>query len=54
MRKLPDVGTFLEQGVTSQAFQLKGYICPVGPTGMPQEIVQRLSDLWSREARASV
>ena len=45
MSKLPDVGTFLEQGVTAQAFQLKGFICLVGPAAMPQEIVQRLSDL---------
>ena len=45
MRRLPDVATYLEQGVTSRAFQLLGYIGAVGPTGMPQEIVQRLSDL---------
>jgi tripartite-type tricarboxylate transporter receptor subunit TctC len=45
MSKLPDVATFLEQGVTSRAFQLQGFICLVGPTGMPQEIVQRVSDL---------
>ncbi len=45
MSKLPDVATFLEQGVPSKAFQLKGFICLVGPTGMPQETVQRLSDL---------
>ena len=45
MRKMPDVATFLEQGLTSRAFQLKGYICAVAPTGVPQEIVQRLSDL---------
>jgi len=45
MRKLPDVATFQEQGVNSALFTLKGYICAVGPAGMPQEIVQRLSDL---------
>jgi tripartite-type tricarboxylate transporter receptor subunit TctC len=45
MRKLPDVATFLEQGVTSKAFQLQGFICLVGPTGLPQELVQRVSDL---------
>jgi tripartite-type tricarboxylate transporter receptor subunit TctC len=45
MRKLPDVATFLEQGVTSKAFQLKGFICLVGPSDMPQEIVQKLSAL---------
>ena len=45
MSKLPDVATFLEQGVTSRAFQLQGFICLVGPTGLPQEMVQRVSDL---------
>ena len=45
MSKLPDVPTFLEQGVTSTAFQLKGFICLVGPTGMPQYLVERLSAL---------
>jgi tripartite-type tricarboxylate transporter receptor subunit TctC len=44
MRKLPDVATYLEQGVTSKAFQLRGYIGAVGPAGIPPEIVQRLSD----------
>jgi tripartite-type tricarboxylate transporter receptor subunit TctC len=44
-RKLPDVATYLEQGLTSRAFQLRGYIGVVGPAGMPQEIVQHLSDL---------
>lgn len=43
--RLPNVATFLEQGVTSKAFDLTGYICLVGPTGMPQEIVERLSAL---------
>ena len=45
LSKLPDVATFLDQGVTARAFQLSGYICAVGPTGIPPEIVQRLSDL---------
>lgn len=45
MRILPDVATFAEQGVPDKAFQLKGFICMVGPTGMPPEMVQRLSDL---------
>jgi tripartite-type tricarboxylate transporter receptor subunit TctC len=39
------VATFLEQGVTAKAFQLKGFICLVGPAGLPRETVQRLSDL---------
>jgi tripartite-type tricarboxylate transporter receptor subunit TctC len=45
MTKLPDVATFNEQGVSGRLFTLKGFICCVGPAGMPQEIVQRLSDL---------
>jgi len=45
MRNLPDVATYVEQGVTDKSFQLKGFICMVGPAGMPPEIVQKLSDL---------
>ncbi|MBP7661544.1 MAG: tripartite tricarboxylate transporter substrate binding protein, partial [Burkholderiaceae bacterium] len=45
MRILPNVPTFQEQGVPDKAFQLKGFICIVGPAGMPPELVQRLSDL---------
>ena len=44
-RKLPDVPTFIEQGVASKVFALTGYISLVGPAGMPQEIVERLSAL---------
>lgn len=45
MRKLPDVGTFLEQGVTDIAFQVQGFICLVGPAGMSNDIVNKLSDM---------
>ena len=45
MKKLPDVGTFYEQGVTDVAFQVQGFICLVGPAGMPKEIVKKLSDM---------
>ena len=45
MRKLPDVGTFFEQGVTDIAFQVQGFICLVGPSGMSNDIVNRLSDM---------
>jgi tripartite-type tricarboxylate transporter receptor subunit TctC len=45
MRKLPDVPTFYEQGLTEQAFQVRGWVGAVGPAGMPEEIVQKLSDL---------
>ncbi len=44
-KKLPDVPTFYEQGLTEQAFQVRGFICLVGPAGMPDEIVQKLSDM---------
>jgi tripartite-type tricarboxylate transporter receptor subunit TctC len=45
MKKLPDVGTFFEQGVTDIAFQVQGFICLVGPAGMPKDIVQKLSGM---------
>ncbi len=44
-RKLPDVGTFHEQGVTDRAFLVRGWIGMVGPIGMPDDIVQKLSDM---------
>jgi tripartite-type tricarboxylate transporter receptor subunit TctC len=45
MKKLPDVPTFYEQGVTDRAFLVRGFICLVGPAGMSKEIVQKLSDI---------
>ncbi len=45
MKKLPDVPTFLEQGVTDITFQLQGGIMLVGPAGMPKDIVVKLSDM---------
>jgi tripartite-type tricarboxylate transporter receptor subunit TctC len=45
MRKLPDVGTFYEQGLTDMAFQVQGFICLVGPAAMPMAIVNKLSDM---------
>lgn len=45
MRKLPDVPTFLEQGVSDVAFQVQGFICLVGPAAMPKDIVLKLSDM---------
>ena len=44
-KKLPDVPTFHEQGLTEQAFQVRGWIGLVGPAGIKPEIVQKLSDL---------
>ncbi|QPF91153.1 Bug family tripartite tricarboxylate transporter substrate binding protein [Bradyrhizobium commune] len=49
--KLPDVPTFAEQGVDSRIFALTGYIFLAGPAGMPQEIVERLSDLMIEAGR---
>ena len=46
MKKLPDVGTWLEQGVTAQGYQLQGWIGAFYQTGTPTEIVHRLSDIF--------
>ncbi|MBX3502545.1 MAG: tripartite tricarboxylate transporter substrate binding protein [Alphaproteobacteria bacterium] len=46
MKKLPDVGTFLEQGVTARGFQLRGWIGAFYQTGTPKEIVEKLSALF--------
>ena len=46
MKKLPGVQTFAEQGVTSKVFGLQGFVCAVGPAGMPDEIANRFSDLF--------
>jgi tripartite-type tricarboxylate transporter receptor subunit TctC len=43
--KLPDVPTFAEQGVTSRFFGLRGGFILAGPSGMPKEIVERMSAL---------
>lgn len=51
MKKLPDVGTFYEQGVTDQTFIVQGFICLVGPAGMPKEIVKKLSDMMVEAGR---
>lgn len=45
MSKLPDVATYFEQGVNDPAFKVSGFICLVGPAGIPNEIVDRLSTL---------
>jgi tripartite-type tricarboxylate transporter receptor subunit TctC len=43
-RKLPDVKTFLEQGVTHPYFLMESMVCCVAPTGTPDDIVRKLSD----------
>lgn len=45
MRKLPNVATFYEQGLTEKAFQVRGWVGCAAPVGTPEEIVQKLSDL---------
>jgi tripartite-type tricarboxylate transporter receptor subunit TctC len=44
-KKMADVPTFDEMGIKSKVFGLRGFICLVGPTGMPQDVVEKLSDL---------
>ena len=43
--RLPNVPTFIEQGVNSKVLALTGYISLVGPAGTPHELVERLSAL---------
>ena len=43
--KLPQVATYLEQGFPEKVFMLKGWLGLLGPAGLPQEIVGRISKL---------
>ena len=43
-RRLPTVGTFLEQGATHPYFLLESMVCCMAPTGTPRAIVDLLSD----------
>ncbi|UPJ49023.1 tripartite tricarboxylate transporter substrate binding protein [Bradyrhizobium sp. 200] len=52
LSKLPHVGTFAEQGATSKVFDLRPYTCMVGPKGITEPTLDRLSDLFV-EAAAS-
>lgn len=45
MSKLPDVPTFIEQGLPPRAFQLMSWICAVGPAGMPPDLVETVSNV---------
>lgn len=45
MKKLPDVPTFYEQGLTEKAFQVRGWVGCAAPVGTPEDVVQKLSDL---------
>lgn len=42
-RRLPDVGTFYEQGATHPYFLLESMVCCVAPTGTPEPVVEALS-----------
>jgi tripartite-type tricarboxylate transporter receptor subunit TctC len=45
MRKLPDVPTFAEQGLTAPVYQLYSWTCFLGAAAIPQDIVERISGL---------
>ncbi len=45
IKQMPEVATFLEQGVQSKAFQLTGFQSCVAHIGTPPPIIQRLSEL---------
>jgi len=51
MKKLPDVATFYEQGLTEKAFQIRGWVGCAAPAGTPPEVVQRLSTLMVEAGR---
>jgi len=51
MKRLPDVPTFYEQGLTEKAFQIRGWVGCAAPAGTPEGIVQRLSDLMVEAGR---
>jgi tripartite-type tricarboxylate transporter receptor subunit TctC len=43
IRKLPNVPTFFEQGATHPYFLLESMVCCMAATGMPREVVERVS-----------
>jgi tripartite-type tricarboxylate transporter receptor subunit TctC len=45
MKRLPDVPTFAEQGLTAPVFQLASWTCFVGQSGIPQETVEAISKM---------
>ena len=51
MKKLPDVSTFYEQGLTEKAFQVRGWVGCAAPVGTPDDVVQKLSDLMVEAGR---
>jgi tripartite-type tricarboxylate transporter receptor subunit TctC len=45
VKKMPDVPTYLEQGLTGSFFRLSGYTCMVAPAGLPEEVAETYSQL---------
>lgn len=45
MKKLPDVPTFAEQGLTAPVFGLKSWTCFVANSATPPELVAQISDM---------
>jgi tripartite-type tricarboxylate transporter receptor subunit TctC len=45
VKKMPDVPTYIEQGLTAPFFGLSGYTCMVAPAGLPEEIAETYSRL---------
>lgn len=52
MRKLPDVPTFIEQGLPPRAFQLTSWICAVAAAGTPPDLVTVISDTLVEAGRS--
>jgi tripartite-type tricarboxylate transporter receptor subunit TctC len=48
--RLPDVPTYFEQGFKDQVFLLQGWIGMFAPTGVPKEIVNRISAINQESA----
>lgn len=44
-KAFPNIPTFWEEGLKVKAFEIQGFICLVGPKGMPEDMLQRLSSL---------
>jgi tripartite-type tricarboxylate transporter receptor subunit TctC len=44
-KKLPNVKSISDLGVKTKLADVSGFVCLVGPAGMPKDIVERLSDL---------
>jgi tripartite-type tricarboxylate transporter receptor subunit TctC len=45
VKKMPDVPTYIEQGLTASFFGLSGYTCMVAPAGLPEEVAETYSKL---------